>query len=149
MDAGAVEETVRVGGLRFTAQVPAQVCPACGESYLSGETLRTLERGVAEALARSGAGSPEAFRYMRKVVGLKAVEVAELFGVTPETVSRWENGERQPEPRAVKLIGALVVEHLAGRSDVLDYLRSLSRDQGEPPSEHRLTLPLQMSLNPA
>ncbi len=138
MNQAAVDETVQVGGLRFTARVPGRVCPVCGESYLSSDTLRSLERSVAEALARSGAGTPEAFRYMRKAIGLKAVEVAELFGVTPETVSRWENGERQPEPRAVKLIGALVVEHQAGRSDLLDYLRSLSDEPGEQPTERRL-----------
>jgi putative zinc finger/helix-turn-helix YgiT family protein len=149
MDAAVVEETVQVGGLRFTAQVPGKVCPACGENYLSGETLRTLERSVAEALARSGVGTPEAFRYMRKAISLKAVEVAELFAVVPETVSRWENGERQPEPRAVKMLGALVVEHMDGRSDLLDYLRAVGREElAEQPADRNLVVPLQMSLQP-
>jgi putative zinc finger/helix-turn-helix YgiT family protein len=125
MELAVVEETVVVGGLRFTAEVQGDECPACGECYLSGETVRALEQGVAEALARGGIGTADAFRYMRKVIGLKALEVAGLFGVAPETVSRWENGERRPEPRAVKGLGALVVEHLAGRTDLLDYLQTV------------------------
>lgn len=148
LKAGVVEETVQVGALRFTASVPGKVCSSCGEAILSGETVRALERQVAGALSHSGAGTPEAFRYMRKVIGLRALEVAELFGVTPETVSRWENGERSPEPRAVKLLGALVVENLEGRTDLLDYLRSLGSEETNQPAERRLTIHLQMSPRP-
>lgn len=143
-----VEETIRVGDVTFTARVPADVCPRCGEFYLDGVTIRALEKAVAEALAHGGDGSPEAFRYMRKAIGLKAVEVAELMSVTPETVSRWENGERQPEPRAVRLLGALVLEVVEGRTTLLEYLRSLGRDTGPRPAKRRITTPLQMSLDP-
>jgi putative zinc finger/helix-turn-helix YgiT family protein len=123
------------------------VCPQCGEAYLSAETVRAMERLVAESLARSGEGTPEAFRFMRKALGLKATQVSKLFGVTPETISRWEHGERNPEPRAVKLLGALVVEHLAGRDHLLDYLQSLdgvrpaAEAAGVPARERQLVFP--------
>ncbi len=144
-----MDETVLVGELRFIAQLPAMVCPGCGEDLVSAETLRGLERGVAEALARDGARTPEAFRYMRKAIGLKAMDVAELLDVTPETVSRWENGERQPETRAAKLLGILVIDHSAGRAEIQTYLQSLRKDRPAPPTERRLHLPAQLLPHPA
>lgn len=36
-------------------------------------------------------------RLWRKSKGLKKVEVAEIFGVTPETICYWESGKAQPQ----------------------------------------------------
>ncbi len=142
--AGTVDETVLVGTLRFIAQLPALVCPSCGEDLVSAETMRGLEQGVAEALACDGVRTPEAFRYMRKAIGLKAVDVAELLDVTPETVSRWENGERQPETRAAKLLGLMVLDYKAGRAEIQQYLRSLVKERTAPPTTgRRLHIPPQ------
>ena len=41
--------------------------------------------------------SPERLRLARQRRGLLAQELAARLGVTPKTISRWENGERSPE----------------------------------------------------
>jgi YgiT-type zinc finger domain-containing protein len=84
LEQGTVEETVNVGEVSYTAEAPAMVCPSCGENYLSVETMGQMGWMVAIDLAREGVGTPEAFRYMRKRLKLKAVELAELLGVSPE-----------------------------------------------------------------
>jgi putative zinc finger/helix-turn-helix YgiT family protein len=149
MTPGMVDEAVPVGELIFSLRVPALVCPKCGENYLTADTMGQVDRLVAGALARDGVATSQAFRFMRKAIGLRAVELAELFAVTPETVSRWETGERAPAGEAVKLLALLVVEHLAGRSEALDYLRSLRRAPAEKSGARCLEFPSQLCLQEA
>lgn len=40
---------------------------------------------------------PEQLRIWRKSKGLKKVEAAKIFGVTPETICHWESGKAQPQ----------------------------------------------------
>lgn len=40
---------------------------------------------------------PEQLRMWRKAKGLKKVEAAKIFGVTPETICHWESGKAQPQ----------------------------------------------------
>lgn len=39
----------------------------------------------------------EQIRLWRKAKGLKKVEAAKIFGVTPETICHWESGKAQPQ----------------------------------------------------
>lgn len=84
------EETVRVAGRQFVGDLPALRC-ANGHVLIDGPGLEQFEREIAQHLARDRA-SADAFRFIRKANGLPAKTVAELFDVTPETVSRWESG---------------------------------------------------------
>lgn len=43
-------------------------------------------------------------RFLRKRLGEKSSEFAQIVGVTEEQVSRWENGHNPPEKSADKLI---------------------------------------------
>ena len=45
--------------------------------------------------ARAAAGNGRAAR-IRELAGLSQAEVADLIGVTPAAISRWEAGERRP-----------------------------------------------------
>ncbi len=56
---------------------------------LTAQDLTRLAR--VRSLARSGAA-----RAARLAAGLSLVEVAEVVGVQPATVSRWERGVRSP-----------------------------------------------------
>src|SRR5438477_6057478 len=85
-----VPDTVEVGRHVFSARVPAFKCRGCGEVYFDGPALEQLELRAGVELAKSGDATPESMRFMRKALGLKAAELAELLDVTPETVSRWE-----------------------------------------------------------
>ena len=40
---------------------------------------------------------PEQLRMWRKAKGLKKVEAAKIFGVTPEAICHWESGKAQPQ----------------------------------------------------
>ncbi len=70
------------------------------ETYLDWKVLAKLDLAAAQWLADAGARSPETFRFMRKTLGLRAADLAELLDVAPETVSRWERGVLPVEHRA-------------------------------------------------
>ncbi len=138
LEPGVVERTVNVGELSYTAEVPAKVCPSCGAYRLSRDTMRRLSAVIAGDLAREGVATPEVFRYLRKRLQLSAKELAALLDVTPETVSRWENGKHPLDPRAMKLLGAMVLDSLGERPRLLDYLRSLQQEREPREPERRL-----------
>lgn len=41
-------------------------------------------------------------RLWRKAKGLKKIEAAKIFGVTPETIWYWESGKAQPQDRVLQ-----------------------------------------------
>ena len=98
-----------VDGRRFKAEVTARRCGKCGELLISGPGLLDAERALTASLA-SGAVGPQGFRLLRRAAGLAALELAALLDVTPGTVSRWENGKKPLERRAVALVAALALE---------------------------------------
>lgn len=116
-----------VAGLSFVAIVPVEVCQKCGSKYFQAATLRAMELRVAQALAARGVRSGAAIRFMRKALGLRAVDLAELLAVEPETISRWENDERQIEARAFVLVGLLVEDMLDGRATTRARLEALHK----------------------
>ena len=129
-------ERIELAGEVFTAaDVPCERCAECGEELVSYEERARFELGVAAELARRGRRTGTALRFMRKALGFRAAELAALLAVAPETFSRWENGEREPEPRAFALVGMLAHERLAGHGDeALTMLRAM-REPAAPTSE--------------
>src|SRR5207248_10456009 len=113
-------------GRRFTGSVPARKCKSCGELLISGPGLAAFERAITLDLARGGEVGPEGFRWLRKVAGLKAVRLAELLDVTPMQVSRWENGRKPLERRAVALVSALALEQVEGKAATRAVLKALA-----------------------
>jgi DNA-binding transcriptional regulator YiaG len=68
-------------------------CSACGETLYDDEEVGRQDQELATALVERGVRTGSEFALVRKAAGFRAVEIAELFGVRPETVSRWEHGE--------------------------------------------------------
>jgi len=64
---------------------------------------------------------------MRKSLGLKSAALGELLGLQPETISRIESGRLPADMRSVALLGALVLDALAGHSDTEMRLHALAR----------------------
>ena len=126
------QESVTVDGHKFQGTVRAKQCKGCGELLLDGPSLVEFERHIAAHLAESGARSGEAVRYMRKTLGLRAVDLAELIDVASETISRWETGVREPDRSALALLGALVTDAANGRHDTIDRLRALRKPRKLP-----------------
>ncbi len=106
----ATDETLSrsVGGHRFSANVPALKCAACGELYLDAQVGRRFDRGIARELVAAGLDGGPAFQFVRRALGISNVEFAKMVGVTPATLSRWENG-RRPADRAAVLVLALLL----------------------------------------
>jgi len=126
------EERVQVAGRTFAAVIPATRCSQCGATYLSHEAVGVLELAAAGELARHGEVSAESFGFMRRALGLRALELPELLDVTPETVSRWEH-DKQPIARgAAALLSAMVLDRIEGRTTTLDSLEALREPQPLP-----------------
>jgi len=70
---------------------------------------------------------------------MKATEIAQAFNVAPETVSRWENDQREVDWPEFMLLGFLVDDKLAGRTTTLSRLKALA----EPSPEDKVTIPFQ------
>jgi len=100
----------------------------------SGPGLGAFERAVTLELARGGEVGPEGFRWLRKAAGLKAVRLAELLDVTPMQVSRWENGHKPLERRAVALMSALALEQIEGKAATRTVLEALAAEKKLPKS---------------
>jgi putative zinc finger/helix-turn-helix YgiT family protein len=120
---GTFTDSQTIAGVRFTAEVPADVCGACGESFVWINDVGDFETAVARQLALRSVCVGEAFKYMRKTLSLRAVDLAELFGVTPETISHWENGK--PDALAFTLLGSMVLEYIEGQESIRERLRAL------------------------
>jgi DNA-binding transcriptional regulator YiaG len=121
-------------GRRFTADIPARKCTSCGELLISGPGMAAFERAITLDLARGGEVGPEGFRWLRKAAELKAMRLAELLDVTPMQVSRWENGRKPLERRAVALVSALALEHVEGKAAARAVLEALAASKKRPKS---------------
>ena len=104
--------------------MPALRCPKCKEVYLDGPALVRFELEVAWELARLGTRSGEAVRFMRKAIGLTARALAALLGVAPETVSRWETGQRTVDTPTFAVLGRLVGDKIVGSRETTDLLEA-------------------------
>jgi YgiT-type zinc finger domain-containing protein len=119
------EEVVEVAKRRFVAKLPAQACRACGTTEVDVKALERLELEVACELARRGPACGETFRYLRKALGMRALDLAELLDLTAETVSRWENDQRAVDGPAWIALGSMVLEKAQQSTSTLERLRAL------------------------
>ncbi len=80
---------------------------------------------VASQLLGMGIANGEAFRFMRKALGLRAADLAGMLGVDAATVSRWETGKVPVDRAALATLAAAATERLDGRDATLERLRAL------------------------
>ena len=85
-------------------------CPECDELLISATELGRIEKVAANTIVARGIAAGREFKFVRKAAELRAVDVAALLDVTPETVSRWEHGD-QPIPRLVAFTVAELYLH--------------------------------------
>lgn len=136
----AITVQLRAGPLRIVVTgVPALECGSCGEAFLEGADLESADLLAAAELANRGIQEGAAFRFMRKAVGLRGVDVANLLNVREATVSRWENDHDPVDLAAWAALAAIVSEKLAGQTTTMDRLRA-SRAPREATGPVRLRL---------
>jgi len=67
-------------------------CDVCGEEEVVIPQIKELHNTIARDLVdRPGLLSPGEIRFLRTHMGFSSKDFAKHMGVTPETVSRWEN----------------------------------------------------------
>ena len=77
--------------------VEVRRCPSCGEEEIVIPRIGQLHKVIAMAFARKpGRLQPAEIRFLRTYLGHSSSDFAELLGVDPATVSRWEN-TRKPQ----------------------------------------------------
>ncbi len=116
-----VESEMRrtVAGHTFSGMVGALQCKVCSAEEIELDEAKRFERAIAGELA-GALPSGQAIQFIRKVLGYTAAELASLFGVRPETVSRWET-DKNPIDRAAWTLFALL---LADQRDTEAALRA-------------------------
>jgi putative zinc finger/helix-turn-helix YgiT family protein len=119
-------------GLPYVTLVGVEVrrCKACGEHEVVLPKIEQLHRVIALAVVGKHARLTAAeVRYLRKYLGWSGADFAKHMGVTPESVSRWENEREQMSAVADRLLRLMV----AIRAPVTEYpLDSLAQLEDEP-----------------
>lgn len=101
-------------GITFEAH--GERCSHCGEVVFDWKEVGRQEQLLGEGLVARGIRTGVEFTLVRKYAGFKATEIAELFDVRPETISRWESGAL-PVPRlAAFALGELFQHPRAARA---------------------------------
>jgi len=89
-------------------------CEACGETTREIEQPTSAAVAIAQALIwKPGKLTPAEFKHLRRRVHRRAVAFAHIFGVSPESVSRWEHGKQAISSladRGVRLAAALAMD---------------------------------------
>src|SRR6185436_2320053 len=75
--------------------VQVRRCQDCGADEVAIPNLADLHRCIAAQLvARKTALAAAEFRFLRQYLGLSSKDFAKTLGVAAETLSRWENANR-------------------------------------------------------
>jgi putative zinc finger/helix-turn-helix YgiT family protein len=122
-------ETRTIAGVTFTGHLAAQKCEICGETIVSGEVGKRFDLELAGRLAGLGLIAPEAFKFMRKALGLRASDLSQLLGTTPEAVSRWENGVHKIDRATFLALASLVRDRLEQRSWTTETLNAVAEQR--------------------
>lgn len=121
MRKGDVPMTREIGGRTFSATVTGLVCGACGESITDLQDGERFDLAIAELLSET-VPTGDSFRFLRKVAGLRARDLAGMLGVSGDTISRWENGKHAIDRAAFFVLGQVVREQRKGLTTMLDLL---------------------------
>jgi putative transcriptional regulator len=85
--------------------VKIRTCPECGHSSVAIKKLAELHRVLARSIAKAAHKlDPGEICFLRKHLGWSGRDFARHFGVSAETVSRWENGKKAMGPTAERLL---------------------------------------------
>ncbi|MGI6655226.1 MAG: type II TA system antitoxin MqsA family protein [Desulfobulbus sp.] len=96
------------GELITIRRVPGWYCPDCGESEPVGrEDADSFSRQVEEAIQAADLRQRQEVRSIRKRLGLKQAEAAEIFGGGVNAFSEYERGVRKPAKSTVLLLRLL------------------------------------------
>ena len=92
--------------------VKIRTCAECGHNSVIIKKLADLHRVLAKSVAKAPHKlDPGEICFLRKHLGWSGRDFARHFGVSPETVSRWENGKKAMGPTAERLLRLLALTY--------------------------------------
>jgi putative zinc finger/helix-turn-helix YgiT family protein len=122
----------------------------CGETLLGIKNIESLHRTIASILTKKKSPlTGKEIRFIRKEMGLRAKDLAEILGVTPVTVSRWENDTEKPEIAKDKFIRLLYIQTIQEKckeviKGSIESLKSSMKNQYRP---MEIKIPAEKYLN--
>ena len=103
-------------------------CPQCGEHEAVISRIEQLHHVIANAVARKVPKlTPEEIRFLRKYLGWSGGDFAEHLGISPETVSRWENGASGMGATAERLLRLAAMTREPASDYSLDVLKAVAQ----------------------
>lgn len=86
------------------------ICRECGEEEIGFPNLQQLHNLISNVIASQEQRLlPEEIRFLRSHLGFSGSDFAKAIGVTPETVSRWENGHEEMKISHERLLRILIL----------------------------------------
>ena len=125
-------------GLANVTLVDIEVCrcPNCGEHEAVIPRIEQLHHVIATTVAKKVPRlTKEEIRFLRKYLGWSGGDFAEHMGVSPETVSRWENGSAAMGPSAERLLRLAALTREPASDYSLDVLKDVAQKK---PAAQRL-----------
>jgi putative transcriptional regulator len=125
-------------------------CQACGETYASIPNMNKLHRVIGANICekRKALLQPEEIKFLRKDLHLRAKGLSQILGVTPQTLSRWENGKKKIGEAHDRLFRSIYMmyasekaKHMV-RDSVIDVFKAL------PAKRKDIKNPKGITLNP-
>jgi putative zinc finger/helix-turn-helix YgiT family protein len=130
--------------------VTQYACNECGETYVSLPSMQRLHQVIGAHICekRKAILKPAEIRFLRKTLQQKSTEFAVTLGVTPSTVSRWENGKKEMGEPHDRLMRSLYLAHISAQyrnrshGDIIELFKTL------PASRKNIEQPGEIALNP-
>lgn len=115
--------TVTLDGVVYTASVAVTA-----RGIVSSGEWGRAEWSILREAASRGHMTPAVFKFARKSLGLKSRNLAKILGTAPETVTRWEKGQRRLPRTAFIAIMGMVCERLRGESTLISIAKAIDTD---------------------
>lgn len=108
-------------------------CAKCGAEMVAVPAIEQLHAFIAVTVASKNTMLvPEEVRFLRKYLGCSGQDFASLAGVTPETVSKWENGRRSISGPAERFLRLLVFKKQPADAYPIEQLKNIDGSKATP-----------------
>jgi putative zinc finger/helix-turn-helix YgiT family protein len=115
------------------ADLEVHRCPNCGEYEVAIPAIEQLHEVLAKALIdQPGRLGGTDIRFLRTYLGYSGVDFSKLIGVSPATLSRWENARDPIGEQADRLVRLMARYGKPVDEYPLEKLTEVSKDLGRP-----------------
>ena len=126
------------------------VCDECGETYASIPNMAKLHRVIGKIICieRKALMQAAEIKFLRKNLQLKSKELAQWLGVTPSTVSRWENEKAEIGEAQDRLLRSIYMLSISERNHtaICDGTTNIFKEL--PRKRKKISEPRKISFNP-